>query len=141
MAIRLDRGEDELTEMSEINVTPFIDVMLVLLIVFMVAAPLATVDVPIDLPALAAQPQPSPTKPVFITIKAHHTLTIGNHAVAAAALPAALDAATGSNRQERIFLRADRSVPYGDVVQVLNALRDAHYLKVALVGLESRATQ
>jgi len=141
MAIRLDHGEDELAEVHDINVTPFIDVMLVLLIIFMVAAPLATVDVPVDLPSSNAQPQPRPNKPVYLTIKADHTLTIGDDTVAPGALPAALDAATGSNKQERIFLRADRSVPYGDVMLVLNALRDASYLKVALVGLETRDTQ
>jgi biopolymer transport protein ExbD len=141
MAIRLDHGEDELTEVHDINVTPFIDVMLVLLIIFMVAAPLATVDVPVDLPSSNAQQQQRPNKPVYLTIKADHSLVIGDDPVAPGALPAALDAATGSNKQERIFLRADRSVPYGDVMLVLNELRTANYLKVALVGLESRETQ
>jgi biopolymer transport protein ExbD len=141
MAIRLDHGEDELAELHDINVTPFIDVMLVLLIIFMVAAPLATVDVPVDLPSANARPQQRPNKPIFLTIKANHTLALGDDTISPAALPAALDAATGSNKQERIFLRADRAVPYGDVMQVLNALRGAEYLKVALVGLEMRTTQ
>src|SRR5580658_4683596 len=136
MAIRLDHGEDELSEVHDINVTPFIDVMLVLLIIFMVAAPLATVDVPVDLPSSNAQPQQRPNKPVYLTIKADHSLVIGDDPVAPGALPAALDAATGSNKQERIFLRADRSVPYGDVMLVLNELRTANYLKIALVGIE-----
>jgi biopolymer transport protein ExbD len=141
MAIRIDRGEDELAELHDINVTPFIDVMLVLLIIFMVAAPLATVDVAVDLPSANARPQERPNKPIFLTIKADHTLALGDDTISPAALPAALDAATGSNKQERIFLRADRAVPYGDVMQVLNALRAAAYLKVALVGLEMRSTQ
>ena len=141
MAIRLDHGEDELTEVHDINVTPFIDVMLVLLIIFMVAAPLATVDVPVDLPSSNAQQQQRPNKPVFITIKADHTLAIGEDAVTPGTLAEALDAATGSNKDERIFLRSDRSVPYGDVMQVLDVLRGANYLKVALVGLETRVTQ
>jgi len=141
MAIHLDHGEDELTEVHDINVTPFIDVMLVLLIIFMVAAPLATVDVPVDLPSSNAQQQQRPNKPVFITIKADHTLAIGEDAVTPGTLAEALDAATGSNKDERIFLRSDRSVPYGDVMQVLDVLRGANYLKVALVGLETRTTQ
>jgi biopolymer transport protein ExbD len=141
MAIRLHHGADDLEEVHDLNVTPFIDVMLVLLIIFMVAAPLATVDVPVDLPSSNAQPQQRPNKPVYLTIKADHTITIGDDFVPAAALPAALDAATGSNKQERIFLRADRAVDYGDVMLVLNALRSAGYLKVALVGLEARDTQ
>jgi biopolymer transport protein ExbD len=138
MAIRLDRGEDDLAEMHDINVTPFIDVMLVLLIIFMVAAPLATVDLPVDLPRSNAQQQPRPDKPVYLTVRADRSLTIGDNPVAPGGLAAALDAATGSNKQQRILLRADRSVPYGDVMAVLNALRAADYLKVALVGLEMR---
>ena len=141
MSVRLDHGEDELTEVHDINVTPFIDVMLVLLIIFMVAAPLATVDVPVDLPSSNAQQQQRPNKPVFVTIKADHTLAIGDDPVTPGTLAAALDAATGSNKEERIFLRSDRSVPYGDVVQVLDVLRAASYLKVALVGLETRSAQ
>ncbi len=138
MAVRLDHGTDELTEVHDINVTPFIDVMLVLLIIFMVAAPLATVDVPVDLPASTVQPQQRPDKPIYLTVKADLSLAIGDDPVTAGSLAAALDAATGSNKEQRIFLRADRSVPYGSVMQVMNDLRAADYLKVALVGLETR---
>jgi len=138
MAIRLDHGADELNEVHDINVTPFIDVMLVLLIIFMVAAPLATVDVPVDLPASSAQPQPRPNKPVYLTIRADLSLTIGDQAIAGNSLAGAIDAATGGDKDERIFLRVDRSVPYGAVMQVMNDLRAANYLKVALVGLEAR---
>jgi biopolymer transport protein ExbD len=138
MAIRLNHGADELDEVHDINVTPFIDVMLVLLIIFMVAAPLATVDIPVDLPSSSAQQQPRPNKPVYLTIKADLSLAIGDQPIAANSLAAALDAATGSNKDERIFLRADRAVPYGAVMQVMNDLRAADYLKVALVGLETR---
>ncbi|MGB7099906.1 MAG: TonB system transport protein ExbD [Xanthobacteraceae bacterium] len=138
MAVRLDHGTDELTEVHDINVTPFIDVMLVLLIIFMVAAPLATVDVPVDLPASTVQPQQRPDKPIYLTVKADLSLAIGDDPITAGSLAAALDAATGSNKEQRIFLRADRSVPYGAVMQVMNDLRAADYLKVALVGLETR---
>jgi biopolymer transport protein ExbD len=130
------RDDDELAEHHEINVTPFIDVMLVLLIIFMVAAPLSTVDVAVDLPASTSRAQPRPERPVFLTIKADRTLAIGNDPVAPAALGAALDAATKTDRQQRLFLRADKSVPYGDVMGVMNLLRRAGYLKVSLVGLE-----
>jgi biopolymer transport protein ExbD len=138
MAIRLNHGADELDEVHDINVTPFIDVMLVLLIIFMVAAPLATVDIPVDLPSSSAQQQPRQSRPVYLTVKSDLSLAIGDEPIAANSLAAALDAATGSNKDERIFLRADRAVPYGAVMQVMNDLRAANYLKVALVGLETR---
>jgi biopolymer transport protein ExbD len=138
MAIRRNHGADQLDEVHDINVTPFIDVMLVLLIIFMVAAPLATVDVPVDLPASSARQQPRPSTPVYLTIKTDLSLAIGDGPITANSLAAALDAATGSNKDERIFLRADRAVPYGAVMQVMNDLRAANYLKVALVGLETR---
>jgi biopolymer transport protein ExbD len=138
MAIRLGHDGDDFAETHEINVTPFIDVILVLLIIFMIAAPLATVDVPVDLPATTAERQQRPDKPVFLTIKADRTLAIGDDPVARDALSSALDAASHVNRDERIFLRADRAVSYGDIMEVMNALRTAGYLKVALVGLEER---
>ncbi len=112
--------------------------ILVLLIIFMIAAPLATVDVPVDLPATTAERQQRPDKPVFLTIKADRTLAIGDDPVARDALASALDAASHANHDERIFLRADRAVSYGDIMEVMNALRTAGYLKVALVGLEER---
>jgi biopolymer transport protein ExbD len=136
MAGYLQSGEDELAEAHEINVTPFIDVMLVLLIIFMVAAPLSTVDVAVDLPVSTAKAMPRPERPVFISIKADHTLAIGNDPVAPGRLGSAIDAATSTDRSQRLFLRADKSVPYGDVVQVMNLLRRAGYLKLSLVGLE-----
>lgn len=138
MAIRLTYGEDELTELHGINVTPFIDVMLVLLIIFMVAAPLATVDIAVDLPTSSAEPKERPDKPIYLTLKSDLSLAVGDEPVARTELADALDAATGGNRNERILLRADRSVPYGEVMTVMNELRSAHYLKIALVGLEIR---
>ncbi|HZH28742.1 MAG TPA: TonB system transport protein ExbD [Azospirillaceae bacterium] len=137
MGVRLNPGDDDLVEHHEINVTPFIDVMLVLLIIFMVAAPLATVDVPVELPASTAAPQPRPDKPLFLTLQADGSLVLGDGPVAPEALATALDAATGADRQQRVFLRADRKVNYGELMGVMDALRTAGYLKVALVGLET----
>jgi len=138
MAARLDGGDDGANELHEINVTPFIDVMLVLLIIFMVAAPLSTVDVAVDLPVSTTKPQPRPDRPLFLTIKADRTLAIGDDPVPIGQLAATLESASRGNRDERIFLRADRAVTYGDVMEVMNMLRSAGYLKVALVGLENR---
>jgi len=131
-------GEEELDETHEINVTPFIDVMLVLLIIFMVAAPLATVDIQVDLPSSSAEPQQRPDKPIYLTLKSDLSLAIGDDPLPRGALAAGLQAATFGNKDERIFLRADRAVTYGDVMGVMNELRNAGYLKVALVGLELR---
>ena len=138
MSIRLAREEDNFAETHEINVTPFIDVILVLLIIFMIAAPLATVDIAVDLPSSTAQQQQRPDKPVFLSIKSDLSIALGEETVMRDALGAALALATKNNKDERIFLRADRAVSYGDVMEVMNVLRTAGYLKVALVGLESR---
>ena len=136
MSVRLDHGEDTLDELHEINVTPFIDVILVLLIIFMVAAPLATVDVAVNLPAATAEPQPRPDKPVFLTVKSDLTLALGETAVPRGLLDAALSAATKGEKDTRIFLRADKTVPYGEMMEVMNLMRKAGFLKIALVGLE-----
>ena len=131
--------DDDLVEAHEINVTPFIDVMLVLLIIFMVAAPLATVDLGVDLPASAIEPSPRPDQPVFVTVKPDLTMAVGEETVARDALSATLNAASKGNKDERIFLRADKAVSYGDLMEVMNLLRNAGYLKVALVGLDGRS--
>src|SRR5262249_37275722 len=128
MAIGLKHSSDgDLEEAHEINVTPFIDVMLVLLIIFMVAAPLATVDVAVDLPVSTAEPQPRPPKPLFLTIKADHTLALGDSTVAMDALTPALDAASGNDKEQRIFLRGDKQTDYGTLMDVMNKLRGAGY--------------
>jgi biopolymer transport protein ExbD len=118
----------------EINVTPFIDVMLVLLIIFMVAAPLATGDIAVNLPASTAEPQPE--RPLYLTVKSDLTLALGDNPVSRELLPGTLEAAAKGDKDTRIFLRADKAVPYGEMMEVMNLLRAAGYLKVALVGLE-----
>jgi len=138
MSARLDHGGDDLAEVHEINVTPFIDVILVLLIIFMIAAPLATVDVAVDLPSSNAQQQQRPDKPIYLTLKSDLSLMLGDdQSVQRPALASALEQATHGDREQRLFLRADRTVPYGALMTLMNDLRSAGYLKIALVGLES----
>ena len=122
--------------MSEINVTPFVDVMLVLLIVFMVAAPLATVDIRVDLPAATVQPQPRPERPLYLTVRSDLTLALGDDPVSRAALRAALETTAKGDKDAVVFLRADKTVPYGEVIEVMNLLRAAGFLRVSLVGVE-----
>jgi biopolymer transport protein ExbD len=92
--------------------------------------------VPVDLPVSNAQPQQRPDKPLFLTIKSDLTLAIGNDPVSEAGLAAAMDQATQADRQKRVFLRADKRVAYGELMRVMNLLRRAGYLKIALLGLE-----
>jgi biopolymer transport protein ExbD len=129
--------DDDIDENHEINVTPFIDVMLVLLIIFMVAAPLATVDVNVDLPASTATATPRPDKPMFVTVKQDLSVSLGEETVDRPLLGAALDRLTNGDKQQRVFLRADRAVDYGELMDVMNLLRGAGYLKIALVGIET----
>jgi len=137
MAVSLKEPQDgDLGEVSEINVTPFIDVILVLLIIFMVAAPLSTVDVAVDLPVSNAQPQPRPDKPVFLSVRQDLSLALGNDTVPREQLQSVLDRQTGQDREQRVFLRADGAVAYRELMEVMNRLRQAGYLKIALVGIE-----
>jgi biopolymer transport protein ExbD len=137
MSIRLDHGEDSLAVIHDINVTPFIDVILVLLIIFMIAAPLATVDVQVDLPSSNVERQPRPDQPIFLTIKSDLSLAIGDNAVSRSSLQSVLDGMSKGDRNQRVFVRADKSVAYGSLMDVMNALRAAGYQKVALVGIEA----
>jgi biopolymer transport protein ExbD len=136
MSIKLDHGDEELGVVHEINVTPFIDVILVLLIIFMIAAPLATVDVGVDLPTSNAERQPRPDQPIYLTIKSDLTLALGDSPVPRTGLQSALDEMSKGDRNQRIYLRADKSITYGGLMEIMNLLRTASYLKVSLVGLE-----
>jgi biopolymer transport protein ExbD len=128
--------DGDFAETHEINVTPFIDVILVLLIIFMVAAPLSTVDLPIDLPSSTATAQKKPDKPTYVSIKPDLALAIGENQVKRVDLVRTLDAMTDAGKDRFIFLRADRSVPYGEMMDVLEILRAGGYAKIKLVALE-----
>ena len=127
----------DFAEAHEINVTPFIDVILVLLIIFMVAAPLSTVDLPIDLPSSTATPQKKPDKPTYVTIKPDLALAVGETQVKRSDLVRTLDAMADADKERFIFLRADRAVPYGELMNVLEILRAGGYARIKLVALES----
>lgn len=138
--IPFGEGGDDEALAHEINVTPFIDVILVLLIVFMVAAPLATVDIRVDLPAASGPPAERPRDPLVVSLDSGGGLFLGQEALAPDRLAAALDAASGGDRERRVFLRADAALPYRAVMTLMSDLREAGYLRVALVGLDAPAT-
>jgi biopolymer transport protein ExbD len=133
--LELDDDSD-FAEAHEINVTPFIDVILVLLIIFMVAAPLATVDLPIDLPSSTATPQKKPDKPTYVSIKPDLTLAIGEAPVKRTDLVSALAGVADMSKDKYVFLRADRAVPYGELMGVMEILRAGGYSRIKLVALE-----
>ena len=139
MAVSLtdDDDDDDFSETHEINVTPFIDVILVLLIIFMVAAPLSTVDLPIDLPTSSAMPQKKPDKPTYVSIKPDLTLAIGENAVKRTDLVSSLDAIADMSKDKYVFLRADKAVPYGELMGVMEILRSGGYSRIKLVALEA----
>ena len=121
---------------SEINVTPFVDVMLVLLIIFMVAAPLASVSVQVNLPTAVAPPAQNPPKPIYISIKKDGRVYIGDGETSIGDMGADLTRLVGQRdpTKERIFIRADRETRYGAFMEVMNTLQDNGYYSVALVG-------
>ncbi|MGR3388334.1 MAG: ExbD/TolR family protein [Paracoccus sp. (in: a-proteobacteria)] len=120
--------------MSEINVTPFVDVMLVLLVIFMVAAPLMTAGVPLNLPRTAATAVPTePEEPLVISIPAEGQITLMNNPLADNQIVARLRAVLAERQSDRIFLRADGTIPYARVVQVMGALNAAGLTNIVLV--------
>jgi biopolymer transport protein ExbD len=137
VAGKINHIDDGLVENHEINVTPFIDVMLVLLVIFMITAPLSTVDIPVKLPVANAEQTRPPDKPVYVTLQADGIVAVGNDRVSHSQIPAALARITQGNRDSQLFLRADKSVRYERLMDLLNVLRNAGYLKVALVGIQS----
>ena len=120
--------------MSEINVTPFVDVMLVLLIVFMVTAPLLTVGIPVDLPKVKADALTDQKDPIEITVKLDGLIYLGESEVEIDNLIPRLNAITDQNTEARIYVRGDRVVAYGRVMEVMSIINSAGYIKVALVA-------
>lgn len=120
--------------MAEINVTPFVDVMLVLLIVFMVAAPLLTAGIQVDLPKAAARPLPQDSKPLEISIDHEGAIFLADTAIGIDELVPRLTAIVGTNRDTRIYVRGDTKLDYGQVMQVIGVINRAGFTRVALVA-------
>ena len=121
------------TQISDINVTPFVDVMLVLLIVFMVTAPLLTVGIPVDLPKVKANALTDQKDPIEITVKLDGSVFMGESIVEIENLIPRLHAISDQNNEARIYVRADRVVAYGRVMEIMSIINSAGYVKVALV--------
>jgi len=133
-------GRYEIDQNAEINVTPFVDVMLVLLIIFMVAAPLASVTIKVALPRAVAKPAPNPPKPVYISIKQDGRVYVGDNASDLDSLAEDLTKSIGRRdpTHERIFIRGDENMQYQDFLLVMNKLQDNGFYSVALVGEDRR---
>jgi len=128
------RGAGRYKPLSEINVTPFVDVMLVLLIVFMVTAPLLTVGVPVDLPKTEASQISNPQEPLVVTIDGERRLFIQETEVPRDRLVPRLRAITAANPEQRIFVRGDQSISYGEVMRVMGLINAAGFDRVALIA-------
>ena len=127
------RGRQRRSVMSEINVTPFVDVMLVLLIVFMVTAPLLTVGVPVDLPKTKAQALGQDRQPLSVTVRLDGSIYLQNTPISEDALVPKLEAISANGYDQRIFVRGDRSVDYGRVMEVMGLLSAAGFTHIGLV--------
>ena len=127
------RGKKRYTQMSEINVTPFVDVMLVLLIIFMVTAPLLTVGIPVDLPKVKANALTDQKDPLEVTVKLDGRVFLGESEVKVENIIPRLNAITDQNKETRIYLRGDRIVAYGRIMEIMSIINSAGYKRVALV--------
>ena len=127
------RRNKRYSQMSEINVTPFVDVMLVLLIVFMVTAPLLTVGIPVDLPKVKASALTDQKDPIEVTVKLDGNVYLGESVVEVENLIPRLNAITDQNTQARIYIRGDRVISYGRIMEIMSIINSAGYVKVALV--------
>ena len=129
-------GGKTISQNSDINVTPFVDIMLVLLIIFMVAAPLATVSILLDLPPPVPNNDPNPEEPVYITIQESGSIFLADKQSSIETLPADVCVALGGGecREERVFVRADAEVKYNQFMEVMNRLQENGFLKVGLLN-------
>lgn len=125
-------------EISDINVTPFIDVVLVLLIIFMITAPLTTVKIPVTLPSSTSKNETQPSHPVYLTLKTDHTVMLNEQIISIKDIKKDIFTATKGNKEEHIFLYADTKTDYGSFITVMDQLREAGYLKVSLVNLQKK---
>jgi biopolymer transport protein ExbD len=132
-------GRFTVEQNSEINVTPFVDVMLVLLIIFMVAAPLASVSVPVELPPAVAKASTNPPKPIYISIQKSGSIYIGDSKTDIASIGSDLTKNIGRRdpTNERIYIRADKGTRYGAFMEVMNMLQDNGFYSVALIGADA----
>ena len=133
-----DNGDD-LVEAHEINVTPFIDVMLVLLIIFMVAAPLLTSGVPVDLPQTTAKAMSIEAKPITVTVRPDGTMFLGEDQIEPAALLDTVNAAASGNLEQRLYIRGDATADYGLIMDVMGTLSGAGYARIGLITEQKKA--
>jgi biopolymer transport protein TolR len=134
-------GRSRYRPLAEINVTPMVDVMLVLLVVFMVTAPLLTVGVPVDLPKTAAAPLSEQTEPVVVSVNSQGQIFIQETPVEFDQLVPRLTAVVGAKADTRVFVRGDRTIVYGRVMEIMGALRAAGFERIALVTEMPRTPQ
>ena len=125
---------DRYRPLAEINVTPMVDVMLVLLVIFMVTAPLLTVSVPVDLPKTTAAKVTEPTKPIVVSINRDDAVFIGDQEVAAGDLEARLAALAAEDPSRVVYVRGDRAIPYGRLMDLLGQVNAAGFAKVSLLA-------